>query len=398
VEVGIVGKANVGKSTTFNALTLLDVPVAPYPFTTLKPNRGVGAVRAPCPHAERGVPCTPGNSKCVDGVRWVPINLIDVPGLVPGAHEGKGLGREFLDELRGASGFLHVVDGAGATAPDGVPATPGSFDPAEEVQWLDDELIEWVTAILSRDFLRLSKSIELVGGPVEELLQSRLTGLAISPGHIAAALRETPVDRAHPARWTEAERRALAKALLRTSKPRWVAWNKADRTTPAALAELTERIAPVPSTPTSAEAELTLRRAQRAGLVRYTPGAATFEVTDPEKLNAAQLRALEEIRGILRTWGTTGVQAALERLVFDGLHQIVVFPVEDEQKWTDSKGRVLPDAFLVPAGTAVRAFAYRIHTDLGENFLKAVDARTHRALAAEHPLEAGAVIRVVTRR
>ncbi|HXQ95103.1 MAG TPA: redox-regulated ATPase YchF [Thermoplasmata archaeon] len=398
MEVGIVGKANVGKSTTFNALTLLDVPVAPYPFTTLKPNRGVGAVRAPCPHAERGVPCTPGNSKCVDGVRWVPINLIDVPGLVPGAHEGKGLGREFLDELRGASGFLHVVDGAGATAPDGVPATPGSFDPAEEVQWLDDELIEWVTAILSRDFLRLSKSIELVGGPVEELLQSRLTGLAISPGHIAAALRETPVDRAHPARWTEAERRALAKALLRTSKPRWVAWNKADRTTPAALAELTERIAPVPSTPTSAEAELTLRRAQRAGLVRYTPGAATFEVTDPEKLNAAQLRALEEIRGILRTWGTTGVQAALERLVFDGLHQIVVFPVEDEQKWTDSKGRVLPDAFLVPAGTAVRAFAYRIHTDLGENFLKAVDARTHRALAAEHPLEAGAVIRVVTRR
>jgi ribosome-binding ATPase YchF (GTP1/OBG family) len=300
--------------------------------------------------------------------------------------------------LRGASGFLQVVDGAGATAPDGVPATPGSFDPAEEVQWLDDEMVDWVTAILSRDFVRLSKSIELVGGPVEELLQSRLTGLAISPGHIAAALRETPVDRAHPARWTDAERRALAKALLTASKPRWVAWNKADRTTPAALAALADRIAPVPSTPTSAEAELTLRRAQRAGLVQYAPGAATFEVTDAERLNAGQKRALDEIRGILRTWGSTGVQSALERLVFDGLHQIVVFPVEDEQKWTDSKGRVLPDAFLVPAGTAVRAFAYRIHTDLGENFLKAVDARTHRALAADHPLEAGAVVRVVTRR
>jgi ribosome-binding ATPase YchF (GTP1/OBG family) len=398
MEVGIVGKANVGKSTFFNALTLLDVPVAPYPFTTLKANRGVAAVRVPCPHAERGAPCTPGNAKCVNGVRWVPVSLIDVPGLVPGAHEGKGLGHEFLDELRGASGFLQVVDGAGATAPDGVPATPGSFDPAEEVAWLDEELVSWVTEILSRDFVRLSKSIELVGGPVEELLQSRLTGLAISPGHIAAALRETPVDRAHPARWTDAERRELAKALLRASKPRWVAWNKADRTTPAAVGELTGRIEPVPSTPTSAEAELTLRRAHRGGLVDYTPGAATFEIPDAERLNSGQRRALEEIRTILRTWGSTGVQAAFEHLVFDGLHQIVVFPVEDEQKWTDSKGRLLPDAFLVPVGTPARAFAYRIHTDLGENFLKAVDARTHRALAADHPLEAGAVVRIVTRR
>jgi ribosome-binding ATPase len=398
LEVGVVGKANVGKSTLFNALTLLDVPVAPYPFTTIKANRGVGAVRVPCPHVERGVPCQPGNAKCIDGTRWVPVSLIDVPGLVPGAHEGKGLGHEFLDELRGASGFLQVVDGAGATTPDGVPATPGSFDPAEEVEWLDQELIEWIAEILSRDFARHSKSIELVGGPVEELLQARLTGLAITPGQIATALRETPVDRAHPARWTGAERRELATNLLRASKPRWVAWNKCDRTTPEKLTALAERIAPVPSTPTSAEAELTLRRAQRAGLIRYAPGASTFEIVDPTRLTVGQLRALEEIRHILGTWGTTGVQNAFERLVFDSLREIVVFPVEDEHRWTDSKDRVLPDAFLVPAGTPVRAFAYRIHTDLGENFLKAIDARTHRALAADHPLEAGAVVRVVTRR
>ena len=398
MEVGVVGKANVGKSTLFNALTLLDVPVAPYPFTTVKPNRGVAGVRVPCPHGERGVPCTPGNAKCVDGTRWVPVGVIDVPGLVPGAHEGKGLGHEFLDDLRTASGFLHVVDGAGATAPDGVPATPGSFDPAEEVEWLDDELVRWVAGILSRDFSKHAKSVELVGGHVEELLQARLTGLAISPGHIAAALREIPVDRAHPARWSDADRRALAAALLHTAKPRAVAWNKCDRTTPAAVAALTERVLPIPSGPTCAEAELTLRRAHRAGLVHYAPGASTFDIVDPDRLSAPQLRALEEVRSILATWGSTGVQAALERLVFDLLHEIVVFPVEDEQKWTDSKGRVLPDAFLVPAGTPARAFAYRIHTDLGENFLKAVDARTHRALAADSPLEPGAVVRVVTRR
>ncbi|MCI4324488.1 MAG: YchF-related putative GTPase [Thermoplasmata archaeon] len=398
MEVGVVGKANVGKSTMFNALTLMDVPVAPYPFTTVKANRGVGAVRAPCPHVGRGTPCQPGNSKCVDGTRWVPVSLIDVPGLVPGAHEGKGLGHEFLDELRGASGFLQVTDGAGATAPDGVPATVGAFDPAEEVEWLHQELVEWISEILSRDFAKHSKSIELVGGPVEELLQARLTGLSISPAHIATALREVPLDRAHPARWTTAERRELAVALLRISKPRWVAWNKCDRTTPEKVTELSERIAPVLSSPTSAEAELTLRRAARAGLVRYTPGASTFDIVDREKLSAGQLRALEEIRHILTTWGSTGVQGALEHLVFDGLHEIVVFPVEDEHRWTDSKDRVLPDAFLVPAGTPVRTFAYKIHTELGENFLKAIDARTNRALAADHPLEAGAVVRVVTKR
>ncbi|HKV90502.1 MAG TPA: YchF-related putative GTPase [Thermoplasmata archaeon] len=394
----MVGKPNVGKSTFFNALTLLDVPVAPYPFTTIKPNRGVGGVRVPCPHVERGTACTPGNAKCVDGIRWVPVNLIDVPGLVPGAHEGKGLGHEFLDELRSASGFLQVVDGAGATAPDGVPAKAGSFDPAEEVTWLEEELVSWIAGILARDFAKHAKSIELVGGSVEDLLQNRLTGLAISPGQIAAALREAPVDRTHPARWTDQERRALARSLLHAAKPRAVAWNKCDRIRPEAVSELAGRIAPIPSLATSAEAELTLRRADRAGLVRYVPGSATFEVPDAQRLTEGQRRALAEIRTILAAWGTTGVQAALENLVFGGLHEIVVFPVEDEHRWTDSKDRVLPDAFLVPAGTPARAFAYRIHSDLGENFLKAIDARTHRALAADSPLAPGAVVRVVTRR
>jgi ribosome-binding ATPase len=398
VEVGIVGKPNVGKSTFFNALTLLDAPMAPYPFTTTVPNRGVGAVRAPCPHVELKVPCTPGNAKCVNGVRWIPVNLIDVPGLVPGAHEGKGLGHQFLDDLRAADGFVQVVDLSGATDAEGQVVPVGTHDPSEEVLWLEEELVAWIAEILSRDFLRHARSTELDGKKVEEFLAQRLTGLSISPFAISAALRTVPVDRLHPARWSETDRVALARELLTVAKPRLVAANKCDRSTPAAAATLTEKAAPVPCVPSSAEAELTLRRAARGGLVDYAPGDPKFAVRDPSRLSVGQQKALEDIRAIVSHWGSTGVQSALESMVFERLHQIVVYPVEDETHWTDSRGRVLPDALLVPAGTPASEVAFRVHTDLGKNFIRAIDGRTHRALAADHPVEPNSVIRIVARK
>jgi ribosome-binding ATPase len=398
VEVGVVGKPNVGKSTFFNALTLLDVPMAPYPFTTTVPNRGVAAIRAPCPHTEKGVPCAPGNAKCVNGTRWIPVSLIDVPGLVPGAHAGKGLGHQFLDDLRAADGFVQVVDLSGATDAEGRLVPAGSHDPAEEIAWLDEELVAWVAEILSRDFLRHARSTELDGKKVEEFLSQRLTGLSINASAISAALRTVPVDRAHPARWSDTDRVALARELLRVAKPKVVAANKCDRSSKEAARTLAEKVEPTPVTPTSAEAELTLRRAARAGLIDYAPGDAKFAVRDPARLSAGQQRALEEIRTILVAWGSTGVQAALESMVYDRLHQIVVYPVEDEVHWTDSRGRVLPDALLVPVGTPANEVAFRVHTDLGKNFIRAIDGRTHRALAADHAVEPNSVIRIVARK
>ncbi|MGA9043678.1 MAG: redox-regulated ATPase YchF [Thermoplasmata archaeon] len=398
MEIGIVGKPNVGKSTFFNALTLLDVPMAPYPFTTITPNRGVAAIRAPCPHTEKGTPCTPGNAKCVDGTRWVPVSLVDVPGLVPGAHAGKGLGHKFLDDLRAADGFVQVVDLSGATDEEGRLAEHGSHDPAEEVRWLEDELVAWVSEILNRDFIRHARGTELDGKKVEEFLAERLTGLSISPNAIAAALRGSTVERAHPARWTEEDRSHLARQLLEASKPRLVAANKCDRASKEEADSLAGRVDPIPSVATAADAELTLRRAARAGLVDYRPGDAAFQVRDPARLSPPQQKALEGIRSIVTTWGSTGVQQALEQMVYSRLGMIVVYPVEDETHWTDSQGRVLPDAFLVPANTPARAVAYRVHTDLGEHFIRAIDGRTHRAMAADHPLGPNTVVRIVARK
>ncbi|MCI4341950.1 MAG: YchF-related putative GTPase [Thermoplasmata archaeon] len=399
MEIGVVGQPNVGKSTLFNALTLLDVAMAPYPFTTTKPNRGVGAVRVPCPHVEKGVSCSPGNATCVDGVRWAPVNLIDVPGLVPGAHEGRGLGHQFLDDLRPSDGFLQVVDLSGGTSEEGVSAHVGTHDPALGVEWLEDELVEWIAEILGRDFERNVRSLELEGGKLEEFLQRRLTGLAISAFAISAAVRSSGIDIAHPHLWSVSDRRGLARELLRSAKPRLVGANKCDRSTRGQWEIFRERTASsVPSVPCSADAELTLRRAARAHLVRYRPGDSRFEPVPGATLLPAQTKALEAIAGVMDHWEGTGVQRALESLLFERLHRVAVFPVEDESHWTDSRGRVLPDLFLVPADSTVRSVAYRVHTDLGENFLRAIDARTHRALGADHPVSPGAILRIVSKR
>ena len=398
MEIGVVGKPNVGKSTLFNALTLLDVPMAPYPFTTVKPNRGVSAVRVACPHSEKGKACTPGNAKCTDGTRWVPVSLIDVPGLVPGAHEGKGLGHKFLDDLRAADGFLQVVDGSGGTTPEGELAPVGSQDPSDEVEWLEEELVRWIAGILDRDFDRHARSLELEGGKIEEFLQARLTGLAIPTAAVSSALRQSPIDREHPSRWDEATRYALARTLLRIAKPRLVAANKCDRVAPETLTALGGELLPISMVPTSAESELVLRRAARAGLVRYAPGDRSFERIAPERLSVGQRKALDDVGHVLDRYGGTGVQLALEKMVFEQLHQIVVFPVEDETHWTDSQGRMLPDALLIPVGTPARQMAYKVHTDLGEHFIRAIDGRTHRVMAADHPLDPGAVVRIVAKK
>ncbi len=113
MQVGIVGKPNAGKSTFFSAATLTVVPIANYPFTTIKPNRGISYLRTRCVCRELGVQDRPRNSRCVDGERFIPVELIDCPGLVPGASTGRGLGNQFLDDLRKADALIHVIDARG---------------------------------------------------------------------------------------------------------------------------------------------------------------------------------------------------------------------------------------------------------------------------------------------
>lgn len=377
ITLALAGKPNVGKSTFFKAATLADVAIANYPFTTRDANRGVAHLRTECACASLGVRgCACGDT----GTRWVPIGLVDVAGLVKGAHEGRGLGNAFLDHLRQADAMLHVVDGSGSTDGEGSPVPPGSHDPAEDVRMVEEEFTLWIQGLLEKRWAALGR--RLAGPHPERELAGALTGIGVTE----------PMARRALARGSDPA--ALARALREIRMPTLLAANKADTAPPEARRRLESLGWPV--VPCAAEVELALRMAAKAGLIRYLPGDPAFEVVG--RPSEPQAEGLERIRGLLERLGSTGVQQALQRAAFGLLSLIVVYPVEDEARFTDSQGRILPDALLLPRGSTPRDLARAVHTDLAEGFLYALDARKKRRLAEDAELQSGDVVRVVSSR
>ena len=392
--VGLVGKPNVGKSTFFSASTKAPAEIANYPFTTIAPNRGVAYLRTPCPHVELGLPgCTPRTGKCADGTRWVPTEVLDVAGLVPDAHAGKGRGNQFLDDLRPADALIHVVDASGATDAEGNPVAVGSRDPALDVQFLETEIDHWIAGIVGKDWDRLARQMTAAGGKkVEVVIMERVTGLGISEAQVRHVLAQLALP--SPVSWKFADLFAIAHELRKVSKPILIALNKADMADPAALDRLQKAFPG--AVPTSANSELALRKAADAGIVRYEPGDKDFVVVDAAKLSPAQRKGLEHVREkVMKRFGGTGVQTLLERAVFEALDRVVAYPVEDETHCTDKDGRVLPDAHLLKRGATAKDLAFKVHTDLGNHFIRGVNAKTKRAVGADYEVQTGDVIRIV---
>ncbi len=399
--IGVIGKANVGKSTFFSAATLIPVHIENRPFVTLEPNTGVAYVRKRCVHVELGLPrCDASNSICVRGERFIPVTLVDVPGLVKGAHRGRGLGNRFLDSIRQAHALIHVVDASGSTDEDGRYVGPGKYDPVKDVIEIEREYEEWMFSIVSRDWSRFSKTLDMLEhGQMIDALARRLSGLSIRREHVAEALRLAKLESTRPSSWREEELREFIHWLRVVAKPTVIVANKID--VPEARDLYREMVRRLPDriiVPATSLGELILRKAARNGYVNYLPGDPDFEIVDESKLDARQRKALEIVRNVMKEFGGTGVQQAINKVVFEALNMIVVYPVEDPNRFCDSKGRVLPDAFLVPRGTTVLELAYMIHTDLGKGFLYAVDARTKRKLSRDYVLNDNDVIKIVSAR
>jgi hypothetical protein len=377
--VGLVGKPSSGKSSFFKAATLIDVKITGIPFCTIKPNIGVGYVIIDCACKEFGIKCDPKAGYCKNGKRFVPVKLVDVAGLVPGAHEGRGLGNQFLDDLRQASALIHIVDVSGTRDAEG--KITSGYDPENDIKFLEEEVDLWFAAVIKKATQKIGRGTT----DVPQTLAEQLSGLEISKKQVERTLNKTSL--------TNAE--AFASELRKISKPILIAANKIDlKPAQENFEKLKHKYQNL--VPTSAESEIALKKAAEKELINYLPGD-NFRISDQSKLAGPQLTVLEIIRKeVIEKYGSTGVQDCLNKAVFELLNYIAVYPVEDENKFSDKQGNVLPDVHLVPNGTTALELAFRIHTDIGNKFVSAIDVRTKRRLGKDYILKNNDVIKIMT--
>ncbi len=391
--IGIVGKANVGKSTFFKALTLADVLIANYPFATIDPNKGFGFVRVPCVEKFFNTKCNPRTGFCIDGTRFVPVEVMDVAGLVPGAHEGRGRGNQFLDDIRQADVLIHVVDSSGGTNSEGMPVNIGTHNPANDITFLEEELDYWYHGIIMKGWDRFAKQLVQTKAKVVIALGKQLSGLKVSEGMIEDGMKKLSLSSERPDLWDVQTMFQLAKLLRIESKPMVIVANKCDTVVGREnVVKLKQEFPHLTIMPVSAESEVVLKQAAKSGLISYTPGAESFEIL--KTVSDAQKKALEFIKEkVLKELHGTGVQQVLDTAVFDVLKYIAVFP-GGVGKLEDSEGRRLPDCFLMPPNTTALDFAFHLHTDFGKNFVKAIDVKKKMPVGKDTPLEHCSVIEI----
>jgi ribosome-binding ATPase YchF (GTP1/OBG family) len=395
IRIGIIGKTNTGKTTFFNACTLLQTEVSTYPFTTKRPNRGIAYVRTICVCRELGVQDRPRNSKCIDGWRFIPVELIDLPGLIKGSWKGRGLGTQFLSVASQADALLHVVDASGAVDRNGKLTRPGLGSPVSDVYDIEEELTRWFTRIVDKSISKVAH--QLREKAVDRAVFKALAGLKVRPDQIQRSLRETELTDLDLKMWKDDDIERFAAKIREISKPTMIIANKMDL--PYAeqnYKRLGQEFGRALVIPCSADAELALRRAEEKGHIRYAPGEETFQVLAPTKLTREQTRALAYVQQrVFTRWIRTGVQFALNSCVFKLLNMNCVYPVEDETKFSDKKGNVLPDVILVPYNATLSDVARHIHSELAQTVIHGIDARTGVRLPADYIVRDRDVIKVV---
>jgi len=397
MEIGVVGKPNVGKSTFFNASTLGSAEVSNYPFTTVGHNRAIASARSPCPCGELNLTCSPKNSKCIKNNRFIPLEMIDVAGLVPKAHEGRGLGNQFLDELRRAKVLIHVVDASGGTDEEGNLVAPKSHDPYHDVRFLEEEIELWFLNIFKRSWDKIARKVQYEGMDFIRYFDEMYSGIGFMEAEISHAIQESGVNPEKPKDWSSDELAGFARSLRLSSKPIIIAANKADVEAARENIEGMQKELSMPVVPTSSMGEYVLRQLVEEGAIEYIPGDTDFKIIDKSKINRKHEKALEIIRGVLDRYGSTGVQECINTAVFEILRKVVVYPVEDESKYADKDGNILPDAYLMNPGSTPRDLAFKIHTDIGKGFIGTLDARTKRKIKSDKELESESIIKILTR-
>ena len=397
IKIGLIGKTNTGKTTFYNAATLQSAEVSSYPFTTKTPNIGITNALTLCVHREFNINDSPKNSRCVDGWRYIPVELVDLPGLIKGASMGKGLGNQFLSVATQSDALLHVVDASGSVDSEGKITEAGEGDPVADIGDIEEELVMWYLKLIESNRDKISKEIRLgkeIGLAVSEIL----AGMGIRLNHVVTAVEKTSLVKKAFDNWSDQDTRNFAWALREESKPTLIVANKMDLPHAAEnFKRLREYYSDLIVVPVSGEAELTLRRAQQKGVIRYIPGQERFEILEKALLNKKQLEALGFIRkSILGEYMRTGVQFAINTAVFKMLRMNTVYPVSNPEKFADKDGNVLPDVYLLPSGSTVVDLARSVHTELAKGLLYAIDSRSGLRLPADYQLKDRDILSIVS--
>ncbi len=391
--IGLVGKPNVGKSTFFKACTLANVLIANYPFATIKPNHGIAYVKIDCIDKEFNVTCNPNKGYCINNKRFVPVELMDVAGLIEGSSEGKGLGNQFLDNLASADALIHVVDISGETNSEGKETK--NYDPLNDVKMLENELDLWYLAVLKKSWRTLSRNAQTTKEDFTKVIAKQFSGLKVNENHIKEVVRKNNFNIEKLNSWTDENLKKFVHELRHLTKPMIIAANKIDKDNSKRNLDDLKKVYPtLIIIPCSADYELALREASKSNLIDYISGESNFIIKS--NLNEKQKLALGNIKKILDVYSSTGVQEILNKTVFQLLKYIAIFPAS-ANKLSDSKGNILPDCFLLPPESTALDFAYTIHTDLGKNFIKAIDARTKKILGKDYKLRNRDALEIVTR-
>ncbi|MEK6824943.1 MAG: TGS domain-containing protein, partial [Nanoarchaeota archaeon] len=266
-------------------------------------------------------------------------------------------------------------------------------DSANDIRLIENELDKWYCGILKKIWVTFARKAEMEHAELAKALAKQFSGLKVTVEDVEHVLREAKLPIEKPSHWTEQQLFLFAQRLRKYTKPMIIAANKIDRPNGEKNYGKIKAEFDYPIVPCFADGELALREADKHGLIEYVPGEKDFEIK--KNLNDSQKKAIENIKQILDKHEGTGVQEVLNKTVFEVLKYVAIYPAG--AKLSDSKGNVLPDCFLMPPNSTALDFAYRLHTDIGNGFVKAIDVRTKKAVGKDYVLKQGDGLEIMTK-